>query len=86
MTSWKAALQRMTWGPGRHQADHESAMNMRSKKANRILGYIRKIMARLSRDMIIPLYPALARPCLECCVSFWAHQYKKGKDILERVK
>jgi len=33
---------------------------------------------------MLPLYTALVRPHLQCCVWFWAPQYKGNMDILER--
>lgn len=46
-----------------------------AKKANNI--------ARRLSEVILLLYKTLVRPQLECCIQFWAPEYKRDMDILK---
>jgi len=50
------------------------------------IGCIKRRMDSRLRGMILPLYSAPVRLILGHCVKFWAPQFKKDRDVLERVQ
>ena len=57
-----------------------------AKKADGILGCMRRSVCSRAREVLLPLCSALGRPHLESSVQFWALQFKQGEELLERVQ
>jgi len=57
-----------------------------ARKANLILGCIKRNVASRSRQGILPRYSPLVRPHLESCVQLWSPQHRKDMDLLEWVQ
>ena len=56
------------------------------KKAQRILGYIKRQFGYRNKEIVLNLYNSLVRPRLEYAVQFWSPSYRKDIDRLERVQ
>ncbi|KAJ7396002.1 hypothetical protein BTVI_149391 [Pitangus sulphuratus] len=57
-----------------------------AQKAKHVLGCIHSSVGSRSREGILPLYSALMRPHLDCCIRLWGLQHRKDMDQLERYQ
>ena len=57
-----------------------------AKKANHILGHIKRGMASRAREVILTLYSVLVRPHLEYYIQMWSPLYNREIDLLEHVQ
>ena len=69
-----------------HRLAMSQQRDLLAKKANGILGFIKRSVARRSKEVILPLYSALVRPRWGYCVQFWAPQFKKDRELLDRAQ
>jgi ribonuclease P/MRP protein subunit RPP40 len=56
------------------------------KKANCVLGMIKRNIKFKSKKVIVKLYKSLVRPRLEYCVQAWSPHLRKDIDRIERVQ
>ena len=56
------------------------------KKANQIMGLIRRTFTYLDKESFKKLYTALVRPHLEYAQAVWSPHLKKYQDLVERVQ
>jgi ribonuclease P/MRP protein subunit RPP40 len=56
------------------------------KKANGMLGMIKRNIKFKSKSVIVKLYKSLVRPRLEYCIQAWSPHLRKDIDMIERVQ
>jgi hypothetical protein len=61
-------------------------ISCRIKKANTVMGMIRRTFTYLDQKMFMCLYCSLVRPHLEYAASVWSPMWKKEVEAIERVQ
>ena len=64
----------------------EDHITAKVKKANQIMGLIRRSFAYLDEKSFVKLYTALVRPHLEYAQSVWSPHLKRFTDLIENVQ
>ena len=64
----------------------EEHISAKVKKANQIMGLIRRSFAYLDKKSFVKLFTALVRPHLEYAQSVWSPHLQKHQDMIENVQ
>ena len=64
----------------------EEHISTKVRKANQIMGLIRRSFTYLDEKSFVKLYTALVRPHLEYAQSVWSPHLKKHQDLIEKVQ
>lgn len=56
------------------------------RKAQKVLGYVKRLFTHRNRRVVMTLYKTLVRPLLEYACQFWSPTYRRDVDRLERVQ
>ena len=57
-----------------------------AKKANRVLGMIKRNFIYKDKTTVLRLYKSLVRPHLDYCMQIWSPHMRKDIDLVERVQ
>lgn len=57
-----------------------------ANRVSGILACIRSSVASRTRAVIVPLYSALVRLHIECCVLLWNPQFRKDTEMFECIQ
>ena len=68
-----------------NKLNFRSHISTQVKKANRMMGLIRRSFTYLDRSTFRCLFNSLVRPHLEYCVSIWYPLHKREEDMIENV-
>ena len=79
----RAALWRRLGSPLGKKLDMSQQCALAVRKANCVLGCIKKGVAIREREVTVPLCSALVRPHLQYCIQAWDPQHRKDEEILE---